>query len=84
MRKGLGEETVEYVLEPKVDGVSISLRYERGVLALAATRGNGREGDDITANARTIRAVPLRIPTEAPVLEVRGEAYLGCARPLRG
>lgn len=79
VRKALGEETVEYVLEPKVDGVSVSLRYERGVLALAATRGNGKEGDDITANVRTIRAVPLRISSDAPVLEVRGEAYLGRA-----
>jgi DNA ligase (NAD+) len=66
-------------LEPKVDGVSISLRYERGVLVLAATRGDGRTGDDITANAKTIRAIPLRIPSEAPVLEVRGEVYLSKA-----
>ena len=79
VRKGLGVDEVEYVLEPKVDGVSISLRYERGVLALAATRGNGTEGDDITANARTIRSVPLRIATDAAVLEVRGEVYLGRA-----
>lgn len=79
VRKALGEEAVEYVVEPKVDGVSISLRYERGVLVQAATRGDGKTGDDITANARTIRAVPLRIPSEAAVLEVRGEAYLGKA-----
>jgi DNA ligase (NAD+) len=77
VRKALGVESVDYVLEPKVDGVSISLRYERGVLVLAATRGDGKTGDDITANARTIRSIPLRIPSEAPVLEVRGEAYLG-------
>ncbi len=79
IRKALGVELVDYVIEPKVDGVSISLRYERGVLALAATRGDGKTGDDITANARTIRAIPLRIPTEAPVVEVRGEVYLGRA-----
>ena len=79
IRKALGVETVDYVIEPKVDGVSISLRYERGVLRVAATRGDGKTGDDITANAKTIRAVPLRIPSEAPVLEVRGEAYLGKA-----
>ena len=79
IRKALGAESVDYVLEPKVDGVSISLRYERGVLKTAATRGDGRTGDDITANARTIRAIPLRIPSEAPVLEVRGEAFLGKA-----
>jgi DNA ligase (NAD+) len=79
VRKALGTESVDYVLEPKVDGVSISLRYERGVLVLAATRGDGKTGDDITANARTIRSIPLRIPSEAPVLEVRGEVYLGKA-----
>ncbi len=79
IRKALGVEAVDYVIEPKVDGVSISLRYERGVLVTAATRGDGKTGDDITANAKTIRAVPLRIPSEAPVLEVRGEAYLGKA-----
>lgn len=77
IRKALGAESVDYVLEPKVDGVSISLRYEKGVLVTAATRGDGKTGDDITANARTVRAIPLRIPTDAPVLEVRGEAYLG-------
>ncbi len=79
VRKALGGGAVEYVIEPKVDGVSISLRYEQGVLKVAATRGDGKTGDDITANARTIRSIPLRIPTVAPVLEVRGEAYLGKA-----
>ena len=77
IRKALGVESVDYVLEPKVDGVSISLRYERGVLAVAATRGDGKTGDDVTANAKTIRAIPLRILTNAPVFEARGEAYLG-------
>lgn len=76
IRKALGVESVDYVLEPKVDGVSISLRYENGVLAVAATRGDGKTGDDVTANAKTIRAIPLRIPTDAPVFEARGEAYL--------
>ena len=79
IRKALGVETVDYVLEPKVDGVSISLRYEHGVLKVAATRGDGKTGDDITANAKTIRTIPLRIPTDAPVLEVRGEVYMGKA-----
>ena len=77
IRKALGVESVDYVLEPKVDGVSISLRYENGVLAVAATRGDGKTGDDVTANAKTIRPIPLRIPTTAPVFEVRGEVYLG-------
>ena len=79
IRKALGAESVDYVLEPKVDGVSISLRYENGVLATAATRGDGKTGDDVTANAKTIRSIPLRIPTAAPVFEVRGEVYLGRA-----
>ena len=79
IRKALGAESVDYVLEPKVDGVSISLRYENGVLATAATRGDGKTGDDVTANAKTIRSIPLRIPTAAPVFEARGEVYLGKA-----
>ena len=79
IRKALGVESVDYVLEPKVDGVSISLRYENGVLAVAATRGDGQTGDDVTANAKTIRSIPLRIPTAAPVFEARGEVYLGKA-----
>ncbi len=66
-----------YVVEPKIDGVSLSLRYEDGVLTRAATRGNGRVGDDITANARTIASIPQTLPSAAPrVLEVRGEAYM--------
>ncbi len=77
IRKALGVESVDYVIEPKVDGVSISLRYEQGVLKVAATRGDGKTGDDITANAKTIRTIPLRISSEAPVLEVRGEVFLG-------
>ena len=79
IRKALGAESVDYVLEPKVDGVSISLRYERGILVQAATRGDGKTGDDVTANVKTIRSIPLRIPSEAAVLEVRGEVYLGKA-----
>ncbi len=79
VRKALGVESVDYVLEPKVDGVSISLRYENGGLAVAATRGDGKTGDNVTANARTIRSIPLRIPTDAPVFEARGEVYLGTA-----
>ena len=79
VRKGVGGENVEYVLEPKVDGVAVSLRYEKGMLVLAATRGDGRRGDDITANARTIRNIPLRLHADGEVpavLEVRGEIYM--------
>ena len=70
-------EGFTYVVEPKVDGVSMSLRYEGGLLVRAATRGNGQVGDDVTLNVKTIRAVPLRLPPDAPeVLEVRGEVYM--------
>ena len=69
---------ITYVVEPKIDGVAVSLRYEDGVLAVAGTRGDGTTGDNITANVRTIRSVPLKLPTETPpaVLEVRGEVYM--------
>ncbi len=79
--RGLGGEPVAYTIEPKVDGVSISIRYERGILALALTRGNGAEGDDVTANIRTIPSVPLRLFTDSPpeVLEARGEVYMSKA-----
>jgi DNA ligase (NAD+) len=80
VRKLLGEEQiVNYVLEPKVDGVAATVRYENGALVLAATRGDGRRGDDITANARTIRSLPLRLPSDKQVpeiLEVRGEIFM--------
>ena len=81
VRKLLPGQTVEYVMEPKVDGVAVSLRYEKGVLVLAATRGDGRRGDNVTANVRTIKAIPLRLPAVAgmsvpDVLEVRGEIYM--------
>jgi DNA ligase (NAD+) len=82
VRRGLDGAQPRYVLEPKIDGASISLRYENGALVLAATRGRGNTGDDITANARTIQSIPLRIHRERsalpppPVLEVRGEVYM--------
>ena len=72
---------VEYAAELKYDGLAVSLRYEAGVLVLAATRGDGETGEDVTQNIRTIGQVPLRLHTEAsdkppPVLEVRGEVYM--------
>ena len=72
--------TYGYVCELKIDGVAISLRYEDGALAQAATRGDGRVGEDVTANIRTIADIPDRLPTGAPeVLEVRGEVYMTTA-----
>lgn len=82
VRKALGGEPVRYVLEPKVDGVASSLRYEKGVLMLAATRGDGTVGDDITAQARTINSIPLRLHDDGKlpaILEVRGEIFMGNA-----
>jgi len=85
VRKGLGGQKYEYVIDPKIDGVAVSLRYEAGRLVLAVTRGDGARGDDITQNARTIRAIPLSL--SAPdhgdlfsqaipeVLEVRGAVF---------
>ena len=75
IHKQLPGENVEYVLEPKIDGVSITCRYENGVLVQAATRGDGTTGDDITANVKTIKAIPLKL-SEPVTLEVRGEAYI--------
>lgn len=78
IRETLDVEQVAYTAEPKLDGLAISLRYEAGRLVRAATRGDGRAGEDVTANVRTIRAIPLRLRTESAPdpLEVRGEIYM--------
>ena len=78
IRKHLGRDNVQYVMEPKVDGVSISLHYRYGKFTLGVTRGDGAQGDDITANLKTIRAIPLELHLKNPpaLLEVRGEAYM--------
>jgi DNA ligase (NAD+) len=77
-REGLGLEKVEYACELKFDGLAISLRYEAGVLVRAATRGDGTSGEDVTANVRTIRSIPLRLAGKQlpEVLEVRGEVFM--------
>src|SRR5688572_26269267 len=82
VRKGLADagalpETIDYVAELKIDGLSIALTYEDGAFLRAATRGDGTTGEDVTANVRTIRAIPLRLREPAPErIEVRGEIYL--------
>jgi DNA ligase (NAD+) len=91
VRKGLDADEVEYVVELKIDGVAIALRYDDGAFALGLTRGDGVQGDDVTQNLRTLRGLPLRLgagegarpgPAKAParVIEVRGEVYLERAR----
>jgi DNA ligase (NAD+) len=82
VRKRLGGgEPVAYILEPKIDGLAVNLTYEDGILVRGATRGDGVQGEDVSPNLRTIRAIPLRLTGAAPaLLEVRGEVYL----PLSG
>lgn len=78
VRKNLpAGESPTYLVEPKIDGLSCALTYENGALTRAATRGDGETGEDVTANARTIRAIPLSLPGQAPRrLEIRGEVYM--------
>ncbi|HWD22740.1 MAG TPA: NAD-dependent DNA ligase LigA [Burkholderiales bacterium] len=81
IRRELGlsaqDPPVEYLAELKFDGLAINLRYERGDFAMAATRGDGETGEDVTPNVRTIRSIPLRLRAAAPaVLDVRGEIYM--------
>lgn len=81
VRKGLGlsdgDEDVEYDVELKFDGLAMNLRYESGILVSAATRGDGLVGEDVTANVKTIRTIPLRLPQGVPdILEVRGEVIM--------
>jgi DNA ligase (NAD+) len=80
IRKALGDEPPTYILEPKLDGASIELVYEAGVLVRAVTRGNGRQGEDVTGNVRTIPTVPLRLRTDErpapPFAAFRGEVMM--------
>ena len=72
----LGTEQIEYAVEYKIDGLSIALYYEDGVLKNGVTRGDGVTGEDVTANVRTVKNIPLRLQKDLPVLEARGEVYL--------
>jgi DNA ligase (NAD+) len=78
VREGLAIDEVEYAAEPKFDGLAVSLVYERGALARGATRGDGYTGEDVTANLRTVQAIPLRLSVQRPprLLEVRGEVFM--------
>jgi DNA ligase (NAD+) len=78
VRKLLGRDRIAYVCEPKIDGLAVALVYEQGTLTVAATRGDGTTGENVTAGVRTIRGVPHRLKGDAlpAVLEVRGEIYL--------
>jgi DNA ligase (NAD+) len=78
-REGIEDPDFQYVVEPKVDGLAISLVYQDGVLVRGATRGNGEIGEDVTHNLRTIGAIPLRIEDAPALIEVRGEIYISLA-----
>ena len=69
-------QNAEYVVEPKIDGLSVSLEYSNGVFTRGSTRGDGVQGEDITANLRTVKSIPLRLKKEIPFIEVRGEVYM--------
>jgi DNA ligase (NAD+) len=75
-REGIVHRRFQYVVEPKVDGLAVSLIYRHGVLERGATRGNGEIGEDVTHNLRTINSIPLRIEDAPALLEVRGEVYM--------
>ncbi|GMR06614.1 MAG: NAD-dependent DNA ligase LigA [Gammaproteobacteria bacterium] len=78
VRQKLGQDIVEYNVEPKLDGLAVSILYEQGSLVRAATRGDGTVGEDVTQNIRTIDSIPLRLRGDKPpaILEVRGEVYM--------
>ncbi len=75
-REGIDDPQFRYVVEPKIDGLAISLVYRDGVLEYGATRGDGETGEDVTHNLRTIGSIPLRVEGAPPLLEVRGEVYI--------
>jgi DNA ligase (NAD+) len=78
-REGISEPNFQYVVEPKIDGLAISLVYRDGVLERGATRGNGEIGEEVTHNLRTIAAIPLQVDDAPSLVEVRGEVYMSLA-----
>ncbi len=76
IRNDLDGENVEYIVELKIDGLAVNLIYENGQFVRGVTRGDGRVGEDITNNVRTIKTIPLRIPGNSPHVEIRGEVYM--------
>jgi len=76
VEKIIGHGVCEYIIEPKIDGVSCALTYENSRLVLGATRGDGANGEDITLNIKTIKSIPLRLLSDVPLLELRGEIYI--------
>ncbi|HHB91659.1 MAG TPA: NAD-dependent DNA ligase LigA [Thioploca sp.] len=84
LQENLSTEAIEYIAEPKLDGLAISLRYENGILVTGATRGNGYQGENVTQNVKTIKNIPLRLRGKYPtILEVRGEVFMPKARFLK-
>jgi DNA ligase (NAD+) len=78
-REGIAQPRFRFVVEPKIDGLAMSLVYREGVLERGATRGNGEVGEDVTHNLRTIGSIPLHVEDVPPLLEVRGEVYMSLA-----
>lgn len=76
VKEGLGTDSVEYITELKIDGLSMNLVYEQGRLVQGLTRGDGRVGEDVTSNVRTINSIPLFMENAPPYMEVRGEVYM--------
>lgn len=76
VKKTITDGSCEYAVEPKIDGISCALTYKNGLLALGATRGDGDNGEDITLNIKTVKSIPLKLLSEIPLLEVRGEVYI--------
>ena len=77
LQKNLGQQSIPVTIEPKLDGVAVTLIYRNGSLDYAATRGDGKHGDVITNNVRTIKSIPLKLPKDAPpLIEIRGEIFM--------